>query len=206
MIQVNNQNVIRPFRDENLVLASRNQGKLVELQNFLRPYYIEVIPVSHFDLPEVPETESTFQGNAQLKALTIAKATAMPSLADDSGVCIHALNGNPGVYSADWAGENGDFSVAVKRVLAELNGVKDRKADVVCVLALAWPDGHVEFVEGKITCDIAEEPRGENGFGYDAILIPEGFDLTFGEMDPKDKQKISHRTIAMRQLVRTYFS
>ncbi|MDP1975251.1 MAG: non-canonical purine NTP pyrophosphatase, partial [Alphaproteobacteria bacterium] len=95
---------------------------------------------------------------------------------------------------------------AINRVLTELNGKKDRKADVVCVLALAWPDGHVEFVEGKITCDIAEEPRGNNGFGYDAILIPAGSDLTFGEMDPEEKQKISHRAIAMRQLVRTYFS
>ncbi|MDP3532313.1 MAG: RdgB/HAM1 family non-canonical purine NTP pyrophosphatase [Alphaproteobacteria bacterium] len=206
MTQANNQTIIRPFRDENLVLASRNQGKLIELQNFLRPYYVEVIPVTRFDLPEIPETETSFQGNAKLKALTIAKATAMPSLADDSGICIHALNGNPGVYSADWAGENKDFSVAINRVLTELNGKKDRKADVVCVLALAWPDGHVEFVEGKITCDIAEEPRGTNGFGYDAILIPAGSDLTFGEMDPEEKQKISHRAIAMRQLVRTYFS
>lgn len=198
--------IIRPFRDENLVLASRNQGKLMELQSFLRPYYIEVIPVTDFDLPEIPETETTFKGNASLKALTVSKATALPALADDSGICIAALNGEPGVYSADWAGEKKDFSCAIERVLNKLQGIQDRMAEVICVLALAWPDGHIEHVEGKINCTIADHPRGNNGFGYDPILIPEGYDITFGEMDSKEKQKISHRAIAMRQLVRTYFS
>lgn len=197
---------LRHFRDENLVLASRNPGKLIELQNFLRPYYVEVIPVTQYDLPEVPEKETSFKGNARLKALTIAKATALPALADDSGICIRALNGQPGVYSADWAGETKDFNLAMQRVLDNLKDKQDRFAEVICVLALAWPDGHIEYVEGKINCTIAEQPTGQNGFGYDPILIPEGSDLTFGQMAPQEKHKISHRALAIRQLVRTYFS
>lgn len=184
-----------------IVLASRNQEKLKELEAFLVPYGFVVVPISAFSNKEIQETETSFEGNAKLKALEASRISGLPCLADDSGISIEALGGEPGVYTANWAGEPRDYTRAMNRVLSALEGHQNRKAKVVCVLALALPDGQVECVEGVINCTISSSIKGDQGFGYDPILIPEGADFTFAELGPSEKQKISHRTAALRQFV-----
>lgn len=191
----------RPLAPGRLVIASHNPGKVREIAELVRPYGVDVVSAGELGLPEPEETGTTFMENARLKALAAATAAGLPALADDSGLAVHALDGAPGIYSARWAGPGKDFRAAMERVERELAGAEDRSAHFVCVLALAWPDGHVEAFEGTVHGRLVWPPRGERGFGYDPVFVPDGHDLTFGEMDPERKHAMSHRADAFRKLV-----
>ncbi|MBU0800585.1 MAG: RdgB/HAM1 family non-canonical purine NTP pyrophosphatase [Alphaproteobacteria bacterium] len=192
---------MRKFSGDQLVLATHNAGKVKEIAALLAPFAVTVTAAGDMGLPEPDETEDTFIGNAKLKALAAATASGLPALADDSGVCVNGLNGEPGIYSARWAGPGKDFSVAMEKVNTLLADNPDRTAYFISALALAWPDGHCEIFEGRIDGNLIWPPRGSNGFGYDPMFIPEGFDITFGEMDPAAKHAISHRARAFAMLV-----
>lgn len=196
----------RLFKEPKLVLATHNPGKVVEIADLLKPFGIEVVSAGELGLPEPEETETTFEGNARLKAHAAAKAADLPALADDSGLAVAALDGAPGIYSARWAGPNKDFSVAMDRVREELGENPSREAMFVCALTLAWPDGHDETFLGTITGALKFPPVGGNGFGYDPIFVPTGFNQTFGEMDPAKKHAMSHRAHAFEQLVAACFT
>jgi XTP/dITP diphosphohydrolase len=189
-----------------LVIASHNAGKVREIGPLLGPYGIEPISAATLNLPEPDETEDSFIGNARLKALAAAMATGMAAIADDSGLCVDALAGAPGIYSARWAGPTKDFTIAmaqIERALVEAQADStQRGAHFVCALSLAWPDGHSEEFEGKVFGALTFPPRGTQGFGYDPIFIPRGFDISFGEMEPDAKHAMSHRAKAFEQLVR----
>jgi XTP/dITP diphosphohydrolase len=195
----------RRFVGDTLVIASHNQGKVREIAALLGGFVKHFPSAGDLDLPEPEETESSFAGNAALKARAAALGAGLPALADDSGLVVPALGGAPGIYSARWAGPDRDFGLAMRRVEAEL-GDKDPAAHFVCALALGWPDGHVEAVEGRVHGRLAFPPRGGRGFGYDPIFIPDGLDITFGEMDPDAKHRISHRADAFRRLVARCFA
>jgi XTP/dITP diphosphohydrolase len=190
----------RRFAEKQLVLASHNKGKAAEIEELLRPFAIEVISAGALGLPEPDETEDSFIGNAKLKALAATTASNLPALADDSGLCVDALDGAPGIFSARWAGPSKDFGAAMDRVLKGIDG-KPRGAHFVSALALAWPDSHYEVFEGKVFGTLVDAPRGERGFGYDPIFMPTGYEQTFGEMDPDQKHAMSHRAVAFRMLV-----
>ena len=181
-----------------LTVASHNPGKVAEIADLLGPFGIEAVSAGSLGLPEPEETGATFAANAVLKAVA-ASAAGLPALADDSGLAVHALGGAPGIFSARWAGSARDFGVAMGRVHAEL-GDRPRGAEFVCVLALAWPDGHVETFEGRIAGRLVWPPRGERGFGYDPIFVADGHELTFGEMRPEAKHAVSHRARAFARL------
>jgi XTP/dITP diphosphohydrolase len=200
----------RRFASPRLVIASHNPGKLREIGELLAPWGIEVAGAADLGLPEPAETGDSFRENAELKARAAAAGSGLPALADDSGLAVDALAGAPGIHSARWAGPEKDFARAMARVERELAAAgattpERRAARFVCALALAWPDGHVECFEGRVDGRIAERPRGDRGFGYDPIFIPEGERLTFGETEPAEKHRISHRADAFRQLVRGCF-
>ncbi|WP_025560749.1 RdgB/HAM1 family non-canonical purine NTP pyrophosphatase [Sphingomonas sp. UNC305MFCol5.2] len=200
--------MIRKLQPGKLVIASHNPGKVREIRALLGPHGIEPVSAADLDLPEPEETGTTFVANAELKALQAADLSGLPALADDSGLCVEALNGDPGIFSARWAGETKDFSIAMQRVedkLAALPPETGRDAHFVCALALAWPDGHVEWFEGRADGVLVWPPRGENGFGYDPVFVPNGHDVTYGEMDPEAKHAMSHRADAFRQLVSAVF-
>lgn len=192
----------RKLEPGKIVAATHNPGKVKELSALLEPFGFNVVSAGDLNLPEPEETEDTFVGNAELKALAAAKASDEICLADDSGLAVQALGGAPGIYSARWAGPEKDFSLAMKKVndaLIEEHGPDeegDRRARFVCVLSVAWPDGHVESFEGEVRGRIVWPPRGENGFGYDPIFSSDGSQQTFGEMDPDAKHAISHRADA----------
>lgn len=188
-----------------LVIASHNPGKLEEIADLLRPFEIETVSAGALGLPEPEETGTSFTENAVLKALAAARESGLPALADDSGLVVPALDGRPGIYSARWAGPGKDFRTAMERVDRELAGGSDRRAYFVCVLCLAWPDGHRETYEGRIDGELVWPPRGERGFGYDPVFRPDGYDVTFGEMDPAKKHAISHRADAFAKLVAACF-
>jgi XTP/dITP diphosphohydrolase len=190
----------RRFTEKKLILASHNQGKAKEIAELLQPFDIEVISAASLGLPEPDETEDSFIGNAKLKALAATRAAKLPALADDSGLCVDALDGAPGIFSARWAGPSKDFSAAMERVLKGIEG-KPRGAHFVAALALAWPDGHCEVFEGKVFGTLADAPKGTRGFGYDPIFVPDGYEIAFGEMDPDRKHEMSHRAVAFRMLV-----
>jgi XTP/dITP diphosphohydrolase len=194
----------RGFTEKKLVLASHNKGKAKEIAELLEPFDIEVISAASLGLPEPEETEDSFIGNAKLKALAATRASNLPALADDSGICVDSLDGAPGIFSARWAGPSKDFSAAMDRVLKGIAG-KPRGAHFVAALALAWPDDHCEVFEGKVFGTLADAPRGSRGFGYDPIFIPDGYTITFGEMDPAKKHEMSHRAVAFRMLVEGCF-
>lgn len=189
-----------------LVIASHNAGKVREIRDLLGPFGIEPISAGELNLPEPEETGSTFIENARIKALASAEGSGLPALADDSGLCVDGLDGAPGIYSARWAGPSKDFAVAMEKVTKELEarGVpqEQRTAHFVCALCLAWPDGHTEAFEGKVHGTLVWPMRGSKGFGYDPIFVPEGHDITFGEMDPAQKHAMSHRARAFEQLVK----
>lgn len=197
----------RQFRDKHLIIASHNPGKVAEIADLLRPLGITVENAGDLGLPEPVEDGATFIENAILKANAAAKATGQPSLADDSGLTVSALGGAPGIYSARWAEtpSGRDFDAAMSRVHREFGDSRDRAAGFICALALAWPDGHVETCEGRISGEIVWPPRGARGFGYDPIFRPTGDDLTFGEIDPDEKHAISHRAIACRKMISACF-
>jgi XTP/dITP diphosphohydrolase len=196
----------RHFDEKRLVIASHNPGKVREIGELLAAFDVEVVSAGALNLAEPEETENTFIGNAILKAKASATGAGLPALADDSGLAVTALNGDPGIYSARWAGPDKDFGVAMQMVQDDLGDSPDRSAKFVCALALAWPDGHVESFQGEVHGAISWPPRGEKGFGYDPIFVPDGHDTTFAEMEPEAKHAMSHRAVAFRQLVEACFA
>jgi XTP/dITP diphosphohydrolase len=196
----------RAVTGDRLVIATHNPGKLREIADLLGPFGVNALSAGTLGLPEPEETGATFEANAALKARAAADGAGLPALADDSGLVVPALGGDPGIYSARWAGPNKDFMVAMRRVENALAGAADRRALFVAVLALAWPDGHVESFRGEVHGTLVWPPRGTSGFGYDPIFLSAGRDLTFGEMDQSEKHRISHRAAAFRQLVAACFS
>jgi XTP/dITP diphosphohydrolase len=184
---------------ERLVVASHNAGKIVEIAALLAPYGIATVGAAELGLPEPEETGATFEENAALKACLAAAASGLVALADDSGIVVPALGGAPGICSARWAGAAKDFRSAMERVQRELGG-GDRRAHFVAVLSLAWPGGDVSDFRGEAHGRVIWPPRGDRGFGYDPMFVPDGFDKTFGEMDPELKHRISHRARAFQQL------
>lgn len=195
----------RQLEPGKLVIASHNQGKVLEIAELLGPHGIEPVSAADLDLPEPEENGVTFMDNAELKARLAADLSGLPALADDSGLCVDALAGEPGIFSARWAGEDKDFSVAMERVhnaMMERDPEAGRNAHFVCALAVCWPDdGQGDLFEGRVDGMLVWPPRGNNGFGYDAMFQPIGYDKTFGEMDPAQKHAISHRADAFNKLV-----
>lgn len=188
-----------------LVLASHNAGKLREISALLAPYGIRTRSAAEFGLPEPEETEDSFEGNALLKAHFSARGADLQALSDDSGLCVEALDGAPGVYSADWAETDAgrNWPMAMQKIedrLQALGTDVSRRAYFVCVLAIAWPDGRERTFRGHVHGHLVWPPRGDRGFGYDPLFVPDGHDLTFGEMGPDLKHRISHRADAFRQL------
>ena len=200
----------RRFAGDKLVVASHNAGKAREIVELLAAFPVKILSATELNLPEPEETGLTYMDNAVLKAVAATTACGLPALADDSGMSVDALDGAPGIYSARWA-PNKDFAFAMERVRREMaekeaaTGQKNDKAQFNCTLALAWPDGHVEHFTGVLPGHLVFPPRGANGFGYDPIFIPDGFDITCGEMTHDFKQTISHRALAFRQLVDACF-
>ncbi|MCE7795094.1 RdgB/HAM1 family non-canonical purine NTP pyrophosphatase [Sphingobium sufflavum] len=186
-----------------LVIASHNKGKIREIADLLGPFGIEPVSAASLDLPEPEETGTSFIANAELKALLAADLSGLPALADDSGLCVEALNGDPGIFSARWAGEGKDFAMAMQRVWQEVEARgpdAGYDAHFVCALCVAWPDGHTESFEGRVDGRIVWPPRGDQGFGYDPFFVPVGHAITFGEMEPDAKHGMSHRAHAFAQL------
>ncbi len=188
-------------------IASHNAGKIREIRELIEPFGLTADGADELGLPEPEETEKTFSGNARLKAVAGAQASGRVALADDSGLEVFALDGQPGIYSARWAGQPRDFYVAMDKVRTELEARKatDYGARFVCALALAHPDGAVRIYEGEARGSLAFPPRGDKGFGYDPIFIPTGHDQTFAEMDPAAKHAMSHRAHAFKLLVDDIF-
>jgi len=189
------------------VIASHNPGKIKEINDLIAPFGLRALGADSLGLPEPDETETSFSGNARLKAGAGAQASGHVALADDSGLEVAALGGAPGVYSARWAGETRDFYAAMERVRRELEagGSGDRSARFVCALALAHPSGEVRIYEGEVKGRLVFPPRGDRGFGYDPIFVPDGHELTFAEMEPAAKHAMSHRAGAFRKLVADIF-
>jgi XTP/dITP diphosphohydrolase len=198
--------MIRKFTGDTLVVATHNNGKLEEIASLIRPISVSVKGAAELNLAEPEETETTFVGNARIKAHAAAQATGLPSLSDDSGIEIDALEGAPGVYTADWAETpNGrDFVMAMTKandMLEQRRAANPRTARFCCTLVMAWPDGHDEVFPGIMPGQVVWPMRGDQGHGYDPIFQPDGYDMTFGEMDRWEKNKISHRADAFRKLV-----
>jgi len=194
-------------RGSRLVVASHNPGKLREIADLVRPYGLDAVSAGELAVSEPEETETTFAGNARLKALHSARVTGLPALSDDSGLEVEALGGDPGVYSARWAGPAKDFAFAMQKVhdaLAERrswDATGGPRANFTAALCLAWPDNETRIFEGKVFGHLVWPPRGAKGFGYDPMFLPDGQTLTFGEMAPDEKHAISHRALAFRQFV-----
>jgi XTP/dITP diphosphohydrolase len=210
---------MRKLQPGKLVIASHNEGKVREIRDLLGPYGIKPVSAAELDLPEPDEIGVDFMENADLKARQAADLSGLPCLADDSGLCVEALGGRPGIFSARWAIGDGsvapaagpgevtgerDFRRAMQRVQDELEALgpeASRAAHFACALAIVWPDGRSEWFEGRVEGSLVWPPRGDRGFGYDPMFVPAGRDLTFGEMDPAEKHRISHRADAFRKLV-----
>ncbi|MGH1456959.1 MAG: RdgB/HAM1 family non-canonical purine NTP pyrophosphatase [Alphaproteobacteria bacterium] len=192
---------MRKFTGDELVIATHNAGKAREISALLSPYVSKFYTASDLDLAEPEETGATFAENAILKAQSAAQSCGKICLADDSGLAVNALHGDPGIYSARWGGESKDFNLAMKKVHEALGDMPDRSASFVCTLALGWPDGHSEVFEGRVHGNIIWPMRGAKGFGYDPVFQPDGYDITFAEMDGDAKQAISHRAKAFELLV-----
>ena len=193
---------------EKLVIATHNEGKFREISALLAPFGIECVSAAALDLPEPEETGVSFVDNAELKAREAADLTGLPALADDSGLCVDALGGMPGIFSARWAEEREggrDFRIAMERVWEQLEACGPRvthDAHFACALSIAWPnDGQCETFEGRVDGKLVWPPRGERGFGYDPMFVAVGHEETFGEMDPEEKHRISHRARAFEKLV-----
>ncbi|MGQ0559658.1 MAG: RdgB/HAM1 family non-canonical purine NTP pyrophosphatase [Sphingosinicella sp.] len=210
---------MRKLEPGQLVIASHNEGKVREIADLLGPHGITPVSATELDLPEPDEIGTSFIDNADLKARAAADLAGLPALADDSGLCVEALGDRPGIFTARWAyadphvpadaspgeltGER-DFMLAMRRVQDELEALgpdASRNAHFACALAVCWPDGHAEWFEGRVDGVLTWPPRGDNGFGYDPMFIPGGHEQTFGEMEPEQKHRISHRADAFRKLV-----
>lgn len=203
-----NRQAIRKLKPGKLVIASHNAGKVREIKDLLGPYGIEPVSAADLDLPEPDETGTTFIANAELKALQAADLSGLPALADDSGLCVEALDNEPGIFSARWAGPDRDFNLAMRLVRDNLiakGPEAGHDAHFICALALAWPDGHVEAFEGRVDGVITWPPRGSRGFGYDPIFQPNGHAISFGEMEPERKHAMSHRADAFAKMVAAVF-
>lgn len=204
MIAASSVRLLQP--GSRLVVASHNPGKVWEIGKLVAPFGLEAVSAGDLGLPEPDETETTFTGNARLKAHAAAKASGSPSLADDSGLEVACLGGAPGIYSARWAGPGKDFGLAMRKVAEEITArhgwsaadgqVLGPRANFISALCLAWPDGAEQVFEGRIDGVLVWPPRGANGFGYDAMFKPDGHDITFGEMEPAAKNAMSHRARA----------
>ena len=204
-------NSVRRLLPGPIIVASHNAGKVREIAALLAPFGVEPVSAKDAGLAEPEETGTTFRENAELKALAAARASGLPALADDSGLCVAALGGAPGVYTADWAemtaregGPGRDWYMAMGKVegrLAALGPDAPRGAEFCCTLSLAWPDGHVETVEGRVAGTLVWPPRGTNGFGYDPVFQPAGHAQTFGEMTAGQKTPLTHRARAFEKLV-----
>ena len=200
---------MRKFTGDALLVATHNKGKLEEISALLEPYGIKVSSAAEHNLPEPEETETTFVGNARIKAHAAAKATGLPALSDDSGIEVDCLNGAPGVYSADWSEtpQGRDFTIAMTRTYDEIlksAHAAPWTARFCATLVLAWPDGHDEVFAGTMEGQVVWPMRGDQGHGYDPIFQPNGYDLTFGQMDRWEKNKISHRANAFAKLVKAF--
>lgn len=202
---------MRRIIGEKLIVATHNRGKLDEISAMLEPFSVEVTSAGALGLPEPAETEDSFVGNARIKAHAAAQATGQVALADDSGLTVDALAGAPGVYTADWAetGNGRDFVMAMGKVhdaLLETGSDEPWGAQFRCTLVLAWPDGHDEVFEGVMPGKLVWPMRGQLGHGYDPIFVPNGYDTTFAEMDPAEKNRISHRSLAFRKMIEACFT
>jgi XTP/dITP diphosphohydrolase len=206
---------VRKLAPGKLVIASHNEGKVREIRALLAPFGMEPVSAKALDLPEPEETGTTFVANAMIKAQSAADLSGLPALADDSGLVVEALGGEPGVYTANWAeteAEDGsirrDWMLAMRKVedrLQALGPNVSRSAHFTCTLALVWPDGSDLFCEGRVEGTLVWPPRGDKGFGYDPVFVPLGHTETFGEMDPDAKHAISHRADAFAKLVAAAF-
>ena len=197
----------RKFSGTELVIATHNKGKMAEIAEMFKGHNIRLLSAADLGVESPVETGTTFIENAELKAQFVAKTTGKPSLADDSGVCVDALGGAPGVYTADWAEEKGprDFDYAMKKIHDGIGSNPDKNAQFVSVLALCWPDGHCETVEGIARGKIVWPPRGKQGHGCDPIFMPDGYDITYAEMDPAKKNSISHRADSFKKIIKKCF-
>lgn len=198
--------MIRLSPGDRLVIASHNPGKVREIRELLAPYRLDIVGAADLRLPEPEETGSTFIENAALKAEAASSASKLPALADDSGLVVAALDGAPGIYSARWAGPTKDFRIAMARVEKEMSGNPDKRAHFVCVLALSAPGAQTETFEGRAYGTLDFPPRGQFGFGYDPIFMPEGYRFTYAEMDAHAKHAISHRAKAFEKFVNAALS
>ena len=189
----------RFFCEPELVIATHNLGKFREITDLFKPFEINLLSACEMALIEPIEDGDTFIANAEIKARAAVMAAGKPALSDDSGLVVPALNGSPGVHSARWAGPSKNFNTAMERVHKEL-GDNERRAIFVAALVLAWPDGHIEAFQGTVDGSLVWPPRGEKGFGYDAMFLPDGYDITFGEFEPDSKHNISHRAKAFKKL------
>lgn len=193
---------VRELASKRLIVATHNPGKLIEINALLAPYAIEAVSAGALGLDDPEETGKTFAANAAIKAHAAAAASNLPALADDSGLVVTALGGAPGVYSARWAGPEKDFAAAMAQVEQGLKDAEatDYSAKFVCTLCLAWPDGHEEFFTGDVHGMLSFPPRGDRGFGYDPIFVPDGFERTFAQMESAEKKALSHRARAFAAL------
>ena len=198
---------MRPLeKGARLVVASHNPGKVREIDDLLRPLGVAALSAGELGLPEPVEDGATFAENALIKARAAASASGLPALADDSGLCVDALGGEPGIHSARWGGPDKDFAMAMRKVEDRLQEAgattpERRKAHFACALALAWPDGEAEVFEGQVHGHLVWPPRGEKGFGYDPVFQPNGHDITFAQMDPRKKHAMSHRARAFEKFL-----
>ena len=195
---------MRKLIEKQIVLATHNIGKVKEMQTILAPFGVTVLSADDLKLSEPEENGKTFIENARIKAVSAAKEANMPALADDSGLCVHALDNRPGIYSARYnePKKNG-FMYAMERLNAELGNTKDRSAHFSCAVVIAWPDGDTEEFEGRVDGRLCWPAKGKNGFGYDPMFVPDGFDLSFAELPAEEKNKISHRARALKKFTDT---
>ncbi len=196
---------MRKFKESKLLIATNNKGKVIEISDLLNNFAIEIVAATNFNLMEPEENGNSFIENAEIKSRYYSKLTCLPALADDSGLEVDALNGLPGIYSARWAGLNKDFNSAMSRIAEEIKDSKNLSARFICALSLCWPDGEVINVEGKVEGRLNFPPCGSNGFGYDPIFIPNGYEKTFAQMPKKLKESLSHRTDAFNKLKKLVF-
>lgn len=194
---------MRKLTDQEIVLATHNQGKVREMQAILAPYGIKVLSADSLGLSEPEEDGDTFVSNAKIKAVTAASEAKKPAIGDDSGLCVHALDNRPGIYSARYnePKKNG-FKYAMECLHNELGDSKDRSAHFACAIVIAWPDGHTEEFEGRINGTLQWPAKGENGFGYDPMFVPDGYDRSFAELPSDLKNQISHRANALNMFIK----
>jgi len=197
--------VIRKFAGDTLVLATHNRGKVEELKHMLGGRIKKLLCAADVDLPEPVEDGATFLANASIKALAGARDSGLPCLADDSGLCVNALGGNPGIYSARWGGPEKDFKKAMRLVHERMGDSEDTSAAFVAVLVLAWPDGHIEWTEGRVEGNIVWPMQGDGGHGYDPIFVPKGETRSFAQMTMDEKNGYSHRGFALRAMIEKVF-